>query len=592
VRHTLQGAVRRGWNRLRRRPVDVWYHPAYRLPLAQAVGPPMDPKRADDALTWAVHVGLVRPEEVRAPDELSFEDAARVHAPAWLASIDRAEVVARVLGAEPARIPVAPLLETWRRACGGTRAAALEVRRRGGRAVNLLGGFHHAEPDRGGGFCAINDVAVAAACLRADGFSGPITVLDLDAHPPDGIVACLAADPEVTVLSISVASEWTVPEATAARVFDLRVPPGCGDLGYLAVLHDLLRRSPARGVVFYLAGADPLRGDRLGGLDVTLDGLAERDRRVMDWLGEAPAVIVPAGGYTADAWKVVAHTLAAAAGVRERVEPGFDPVRWRTRRVARTLDPSVLAGRDEDTLITEEELLGGLRAAAPKEPRFLGYYTRHGLEQALTAYGYLPTLARMGFRGLLVELQIGPGSPDRMLISADVGGRREVLVDLAASIRPLGGFRTLFVEWLELKDPRVRFSAARPRLPGQSLPGLGLAEDTMQLLVAAAERLALDGVSFVPAHYHVAWIARRRFVFWDPAARGRFAALVEGTAAHPLAVVSERLGGPGWPTEHGDPARWAPTEMVLPLVPAVREALAAGEPAAAVARDALLDRLV
>jgi acetoin utilization deacetylase AcuC-like enzyme len=583
--------LRRIVTRWRRRPVEVWYHPSYRLPLAQSVGPPMDPKRADDALTWGVHVGLVRPEEVRSPDELSYADAARVHEPAYLASLDQPEAVARVLGTDAARIPVGALLETWRRACGGTRAAALHVHARGGRAMNLLGGFHHAEPEKGGGFCAINDVAVAVACLRAVGYDGPVVIVDLDAHPPDGIVACLGDDPGVTVLSISTASGWEVPPAAHAVVRDVRVPAGTSDLGYLAVLHDLLRQHRPRGLAFYLAGADPLKGDRLGGLATSIEGLWARDRQVFAWLGDTPVVIVPAGGYSPDAWRVVAHTLAAASGVDVAVDPQFDPLRRRTRRIARTLDPSVLAGRDEELLLTEEELFGGLGAMPRSEPRFLGYYTRHGLELALTAYGYLPTLERLGFRELEVGVITPAGGPDRMTVSAALPSGRAVLVDLAASIRRLGPFRTLFVEWLELKDPRVGFSPARPRLPGQQLPGLGLAEETMQLLVAAAERLSLDGVSFVPAHYHVAWIAKSRFVMWDPAARGRFEAIVRHTARHPLAVVSERLGTSGWPLEDGGTTRWEPTEMVIPLAPAMAEHLARTEPAATAARRALADRL-
>jgi acetoin utilization deacetylase AcuC-like enzyme len=587
----LRRSVRRLVNRWTRRDVTVWYHPTYRVPLAQSVGPPMDPKRADDALTWAVHAGLVAVSDVRSPEELSFTDAARVHTSQWLDAIDQVEVVARVLGTDPERIPVAALMETWRRAAGATRGAALEVVAKRGRAVNLLGGFHHAEPDRGGGFCAINDVAVAVACLRAEGFDGPVVVLDLDAHPPDGIVACLGSDPRVTVASISTASHWTVPPAERARVLDVRLPAGTGDLGYHAVLHDLLRQVKAEGVVFYLAGADPLRGDRLGGLDTTVDGLATRDERVFDWLDDTPVVALPAGGYSSDAWRVVAHTLAAAAGVSTRVDPEFDPLRHRTRAVASTLNPAQLGGHDDDVLITEEELLGGMRTATASEPRFLGYYTRHGLEHALTAYQYLPTLERMGFRSLEVDIQSGGLGPDRMVVSALVDGARATLIDLAASIRPIGAYRTLFAEWLELRDPRVSFSPDKPRLPGQKLPGLGLAEETMQLLVAAADRLGLAGVSFIPAHYHVAWISRDRFTVWDPIARGRFEALAIHTARQPLSVVSERLGTTGWPTEDGESIRWVPVEMVTPLDPALAAELVAGEPAASAAREALLDQL-
>lgn len=586
-------AVRRLVVRWRRRPVQVWYHPTYRLPVAQSVGPPMDPKRADDALTWAAHVGLVDPAAVRAPVELSWVDAGRVHTSAWLAALDTAEGVARVLGTEPERVPVAALLETWRRACGATREAALDVLSgaHGSRAVNLLGGFHHAEPDRGGGFCAIDDVAVAVACARAAGYTGEVVVVDFDAHPPDGIVACLGDDPLVTVLSVSTASAWEVPPARAARVHDVRVAPGAPDGPYLAAVHDVLRRHPAAGLVFYLAGADPLRGDRLGGLATTVEGLAQRDAAVFEWLGDVPCVVLPAGGYSGDAWKVVAHTLALASGVELRVAADFDPLRKRTHAVARTLDPATLSGHDDSVLITEEELFGGLRGATPSEPRFLGYYTRHGLEHALVAYGYLPTLERLGFRGLEVRIHVAPPGPDRMTVTARIGGADALLVDLAASFRPLGAYRTLFVEWLELRDPRVSFSPARPQLPGQALPGLGLAEETMQLLVAAAERLQLDGVSFVPAHYHVAWISRNRFTVWDPALRGRFEAMVKHTRHLPLAVVSQRLGGPGLPLEDGETARWIPTEMVIPLAQAMREELAASAERAEIERRSFEGRL-
>ena len=77
----------------------------------------------------------------------------------------------------------------------------------GRRALNLLGGFHHAKPDAGGGFCAVNDLAVAVAAVRAEGFAGRVLVLDLDAHPPDGTAACLAADPSAWIGSLS-GSSW------------------------------------------------------------------------------------------------------------------------------------------------------------------------------------------------------------------------------------------------------------------------------------------------------------------------------------------------------------------------------------------------
>ncbi len=585
---TLRSRIREWWRGAR---VDLWYHPTYRLPFAAAVGAPADPRRADDALAWVASQRVVPKARVHSPAELSWADASLVHGDGWLQDLDRAEVVAHVLGAEPERISVREIVETWRRASGGTVEAARHVARAGGRAVNLLGGFHHAEPDRGGGFCAINDVSVAIARLRADGFGGRVAVVDLDAHPPDGIVACSGGDERLEVLSLSTASHWSLPPAPAARVVDERVPAGAGDEVYLEALRGLLRRLERVDLAFYLAGGDPLEGDRLGGLAVTAEGLRRRDREVLAALGATPTVVLPAGGYSRDSWRVLAATIAESARSRAPVAATFDPLRWRMSRVARRLMPVNLGGPPEDELMTEAELLGALGVPGRTEPRFLGYYTRHGLEHALHAYGYLPTLARLGFRDLRLDIVTGRG-PDRMVITADVNGEPQLVVDLAVSIRALDRWRVLFVEWLELRDPRVPFSAARPRLPGQQLPGLGMAEETMQLLVRAAERLGLDGVSFVPAHYHVAWMARGPMVVVDPEARGRFEALSEHLSPLPLLEASRLLGGRGVDVEHGDPVRWEPTEMVIPLEDGLRRWVADGDGRAAQARAALLDRLL
>src|SRR4030095_9273029 len=98
-------------------------------------------------------------------------------------------------------------LATVRLAVGGTVDAAREALRHKCATLNLLGGFHHAAPSHGGGLCAVNDIAVAIASLRADGFDGKIAVLDLDAHPPDGTAECLRGDDQCWIGSLS-GSAW------------------------------------------------------------------------------------------------------------------------------------------------------------------------------------------------------------------------------------------------------------------------------------------------------------------------------------------------------------------------------------------------
>ena len=167
----------------------------------------MEPRRADFALWWLRECGAVTRRMARAPFRISWENLARVHTPELLESLGRPETLARVFGVDPSDVPVDEVMTTVRLACGGTLAAAREALRTRAPALNLLGGFHHASPDVAGGFCPVNDVAVAVAALRDEGLAGRVVVLDLDAHPPDGIAACLGKDPTVWIGSIS-GSDW------------------------------------------------------------------------------------------------------------------------------------------------------------------------------------------------------------------------------------------------------------------------------------------------------------------------------------------------------------------------------------------------
>lgn len=549
----------------------------------------MNPRRADDALTTALDLRWIAARQVHAPEEVSLADAARVHTAAHLVSLDQASVIGAILALDPDRLSVSAWMETWRRACGGTLAAARHVVEHGGRALNLLGGFHHAGPASGGGFCGLNDVAIAVAGLRADGWTGAVVIIDLDAHPPDGIVACLGDDPAVSVLSVSVHSEWAVPSSAAARVLDRRVPARSADAAYLSAVDEVLAEVHGNALVFYLAGSDPFDGDSLGALAVSEAGLRDRDRRVFRAIGARPVVVLPAGGYHPQSWRFLANTLACAVGTRGRIPAAYDPGARRTRVVAQHVVTPQLEG---DLWLTEEELLGTLGRAPHAEPRFLGFYTRHGLENALTAYGYLDTLRRMGFERLEVSIDIRPPASDRLAISTWVGGERVVLVDIAASIRTVAGHSCLFLDWLELRDPRGTFSSDRPPLPGQQKPGLGLANETMQLLARAAERLKLAGVVFVAAHYHIAWIARERFVPVDPEDRGRFRALARVLAPLPLADASHRLATTGVFTEDGVVVRWTPMELVAAVAPSLVEALEGEEARARTVEQAWVERLV
>lgn len=571
----MRHPVRRAASALRRvlhGGVAVWYHPAFRLPVASLEATSgFDPRRAENVLTWALDLHVVQPADVRSAQEARWSWIARVHDEEYLATLDRPDVLARIFGSDARQLATASLLETVRRGVGGTVAAARHAAQHGGRTACLLGGFHHAAPAAGGGFSAINDVAVAITRLRDDGFDGRILIIDTDAHPPDGIAACLSDDPAVTIASIGVASAWDVP----ANVIDARVAAGTGDDGYLAELARLLRDVGPADLAFFIAGADPLAGDRFGGLACTEAGLRKREAKVFARLGTTPTVLLPAGGYTRGAWRVFANALAAAAGASLAVHPRYDPVLRRSRDIARTLDPQELGTTDEFLSPEDFEDLG----VPVAEPRVLGAYTRHGVEYALSRYGFLQALRRMGFDPLEVETT-ARGPVHRIRVLTTIAGRREALIEIALSRREVEGFTTLFIEWLALRDPRVTFTPQRPQLPGQDAPGLGLSEEAGHLLVRVAERLGLAGVTLIPAHYHVAWIARGRFSFLDPQVRGRFRALATHLAGMPLLRASHLLDGPGIPVRDGEPLRWEPSLMVHAIDPRLVDRLQRGEPEA------------
>lgn len=564
------------WPSLRRRLV-VWYHPSFRLPFSgNALGGGIDPRRADHVLTWLLDERIVHDRDVHEAPEAHYSDLRRVHEDSWLAALDDNSTVAGLLGMSGV-VPVASMVELWRRGVGGTLAAARWVADESGVAASLMGGFHHSGPALGAGFCGLNDIAVAIAVRRSEGLEGTILVLDLDAHPPDGLAAF--ALPDVEIRSVSGDSEWT-----ADGVFDVRVPLGSGDAPYLHAVDKALDTDTRPVLAFYLAGSDPAVGDALGGLSVTAEGLRERDRRVFRRLNGVPTVVVPGGGYSPRSWALLAGTLAEATRSRKSVPSSYDPIARKIGRVARTLAPF-----EEEITITEADL-GSLLGGPRHDRRFLEHYTRHGLEHALDQYGLFDTLRRMGFSAIELEVQ-AEAMPHRLRVFGEFAGERHKLMELVLSFRAVESWQTLFIEWLELVDPRASVGRPRPDLPGQASRGLGMARDVASILDVATARLKLDGLSFVPSHFHVAWMARNQAQFIDPVARGKFRALRKYLRDVSLAEASAAVAE-GLPTEDGDLIRWTPSLMVRAHSPELLEWIRSTERQAAnCERDTLFQLL-
>lgn len=200
------------------------------------------------------------------------------------------------------------MAERARRSVGATIAAARTALGGEGVAANLAGGTHHAYAHKGSGYCVFNDVAVAARLMQAEWHRAHrallrVLVIDLDVHQGNGTASIFADDP--TVFTLSLHGERNFPFRKEASDLDVALPDGSGDDTYLSALDAALDEVWQRhtgtppGLAFYLAGADPHENDRLGRLKLTAEGLAERDRRVLQALRERgiPVALSMAGGY-------------------------------------------------------------------------------------------------------------------------------------------------------------------------------------------------------------------------------------------------------------------------------------------------------
>ncbi|HXO18694.1 MAG TPA: histone deacetylase [Thermoanaerobaculia bacterium] len=558
---------------------ELVYSRRYKLELP---GVAADPLRADRILAFLAALGLVRPRNVHPPEAASFRQLRRVHTDAYLDALSRPGALVPILGVDlpdplPDRVLAAQRLMT-----GGTLAAArLALAGRGGVAASLGGGFHHAFADHGERFCVYNDVAVTVAELRAEGFAAPVLVVDLDLHDGDGTRSIFAADPSVHTFSIHNRTDPRAPAGVASTVVELA--DEVEDGSYLAAIAERLPdlfSSFRPGLVFYLAGCDPAADDEIGNWKISAQGMLERDRFVVGCArsGERPAplAILLAGGYGRGAWRYTARFFSWLFGGRAIEPPSSEEMTLaRFRGVAASLAPHELTGDDggraDDWGLTAEDLsaAGGIRARS----RFLGYYSRQGLELAFERSGLLDRVRALGFARPHLEMDLdNPGGETLRLYGN--AGETELLIELRARIdrRAVAGCDLLRIEWLLLQNPRASFTAERPRLPGQSHPGLGLLHDVLALMILACDRLHLDGLLFVPAHYHSAAQGKRILRFVDPEHEGLFRAVAAALSALTLTAASTAIEeGRVVDRATGQPFRWPPMAMVLPVTGRLKE---------------------
>ncbi len=296
-------------------PVKAFYSDHFVLPLPEGHKFPM--AKYSGLRERILAEGIVGPHDLHEAPAASWDDLRLVHDPAYVDAVANGTLprdAQRRIG-----FPWSPqMVERSRRSVGATMAAsraALED----GVAANLAGGTHHGFADRGEGFCVFNDVAVAARVLQRDRHARRITVVDLDVHQGNGTAAIFADDD--TVFTFSMHGEKNFPFRKETSDLDVALADGTRDEDYLELLRSHLpqvlnRHQP--DFVFYLAGADPYEGDRLGRLKLTIAGLRTRDNIVFDTCRRAglPVTVTMSGGYADDVDAIItihANTIRAAA---------------------------------------------------------------------------------------------------------------------------------------------------------------------------------------------------------------------------------------------------------------------------------------
>jgi acetoin utilization deacetylase AcuC-like enzyme len=304
-------------------PFRLVYSDSYVLPIGTHVFPADKYRRTHDRL---LKTNAAEPCDFLAPQPAHDEDILLVHTPLYVDKLRKGLLSTREeLELE---IPYSPELTKafWLMAGGSMLAADLAMR--DGVAIHLGGGFHHAFPDHGEGFCLIHDVAVAIRRLQKDGRIARALVIDCDVHQGNGTAAIfghgeqepfpkpswsaamLAPRREATmrtsatrdVFTISLHQENNYPAWKPASSVDVNLPDDTSDEEYLIWLGRSLQQAREEfepELICFIAGADPYKDDQLGGLGLTIEGLRERDRMVFNFAQNlaVPVMATFAGGY-------------------------------------------------------------------------------------------------------------------------------------------------------------------------------------------------------------------------------------------------------------------------------------------------------
>lgn len=269
--------------------------------------------------------GLVCPEDLPVPEPATDEQILRAHDAEYLRRVVNGQLTPHEI--RRIGLPWSPELVTRARYSVGGTIAACRAALSDGIGVNLAGGTHHASRDQGQGYCLFNDSVIAARTMQAEARANRVVVLDCDVHQGNGTAAIARDDP--TIFTFSIHNENNFPLHKEPSDLDIGLEDGTGDTEYLVALEAGMQRalwSARADLAIYLAGADPYEGDLLGRLGLTKEGLAHRDRRVLDMCRGAglPVAVVLAGGYgrhVEDTVDIHLQTVRIATGIAAALRP-------------------------------------------------------------------------------------------------------------------------------------------------------------------------------------------------------------------------------------------------------------------------------
>jgi len=252
--------------------------------------------------------GLLKAEDIYVPSEISRKDILLVHSSEFLESLKDPKTVARYLEAPlvqyfPNWIIEDRVLKPFRYSTGGTLLSAREALKHG-ISINLGGGFHHAKPYKGEGFCIYADMPIAIRKLQAEGQIKRALVIDLDVHQGNGTAVCLNDD-ETFTFSMHQGDIYPIPKENSD--LDIELDTGTKDKEYLEILSKNLKKLFKKAkpdIVFFQAGCDTLKEDPLASLEMTEEGIARRDEMVIRECVKrmVPVVMTLGGGYSTNAW--------------------------------------------------------------------------------------------------------------------------------------------------------------------------------------------------------------------------------------------------------------------------------------------------